>query len=43
MIISTDRKLIVGLEIGTTEVITLVGEIIKDGTIKIIGMGTCKS
>ncbi|MBZ2279220.1 MAG: cell division protein FtsA, partial [Buchnera aphidicola] len=43
MIISTDRKLIVGLEIGTTKVITLVGEIIKDGTIKIIGMGICKS
>jgi len=43
MIISKDRKLVVGLEIGTTKVVTLVGEILIDDTIKIIGFGTCLS
>lgn len=43
MIISTEKKLVVGLEIGTTKVVTLVGEILIDGTIKIIGIGICLS
>ncbi|QIQ41809.1 MAG: cell division protein FtsA [Buchnera aphidicola (Microlophium carnosum)] len=43
MIISKDRKLVVGLEIGTTKVVTLVGEVLIDDTIKIIGFGTCSS
>lgn len=43
MIISQDKKLVVGLEIGTTKVVTLVGEISIDETIKIIGFGTCPS
>ncbi|QCI17615.1 cell division protein FtsA [Buchnera aphidicola (Acyrthosiphon lactucae)] len=43
MIISKDRKLVVGLEVGTTKVVTLVGEILTDNTIKIIGFGTCAS
>jgi len=43
MIISKDRKLVVGLEIGTTKVVTLVGEVLIDDTIKIIGLGTCAS
>ncbi|AEO08571.1 cell division protein FtsA [Buchnera aphidicola str. Ak (Acyrthosiphon kondoi)] len=43
MIISKDRKLVVGLEIGTTKVTTLVGEILTDDTIKIIGFGICLS
>ncbi|WP_284443366.1 cell division protein FtsA [Buchnera aphidicola] len=43
MIISKDRKLVVGLEIGTTKVVTLVGEVLTDDTIKIIGFGTCFS
>ncbi|CAL4326277.1 cell division protein FtsA [Buchnera aphidicola] len=43
MIISQDRKLVVGLEIGTTKVVTVVGEILIDNTIKIIGFGTCSS
>ncbi|XBC42989.1 MAG: cell division protein FtsA [Buchnera aphidicola (Kaburagia rhusicola ensigallis)] len=38
-----DRNLIVGLEIGTTKVITLVGEILIDGIINIIGIGICPS
>lgn len=43
MIISTNKKLVVGLEVGTTKVVTLVGEIVIDNTIKIIGIGICKS
>ncbi|QCI15902.1 cell division protein FtsA [Buchnera aphidicola] len=43
MIISKDRKLVVGLEIGTTKVVTLVGEVLIDNTIKIIGLGVSKS
>ncbi|QCI19785.1 MAG: cell division protein FtsA [Buchnera aphidicola (Brevicoryne brassicae)] len=43
MIISKDRKLVVGLEIGTTKVVTLVGEILINNTVKIIGYGTCLS
>lgn len=43
MIISTNKKLVVGLEVGTTKVVTLVGEISIDSKIKIIGVGICKS
>jgi cell division protein FtsA len=43
MIKSTDRKLVVGLEIGTTKVAVLVGEILTDNTINIIGIGNCPS
>ncbi|ANZ22440.1 cell division protein FtsA [Buchnera aphidicola (Diuraphis noxia)] len=43
MIISKDRKLVVGLEVGTTKVVTLVGEILVDNTLKIIGYGICLS
>ncbi|QCI23762.1 cell division protein FtsA [Buchnera aphidicola (Macrosiphoniella sanborni)] len=43
MIISQDKKLVVGLEIGTNKVVTLVGEILIDEKIKIIGFGTCVS
>ncbi|QCI24864.1 cell division protein FtsA [Buchnera aphidicola (Rhopalosiphum padi)] len=43
MIISKNRKLVVGLEIGTTKVVTLVGEVLTDGKIKIIGIGICES
>ncbi|XBC37843.1 MAG: cell division protein FtsA [Buchnera aphidicola (Meitanaphis microgallis)] len=43
MIKKKDRNLIVGLEIGTTKVITLVGEILIDGIINVIGIGICTS
>ncbi|QNS01930.1 MAG: cell division protein FtsA [Buchnera aphidicola (Pentalonia nigronervosa)] len=43
MIKSIEKKLIVGLEIGTTKVITLVGEILINDTIKVIGIGVCSS
>ncbi|AEW44322.1 ATP-binding cell division protein [Serratia symbiotica str. 'Cinara cedri'] len=39
MIKSTDRKLVVGLEIGTTKVSALVGEILPDHMVNIIGVG----
>lgn len=35
-----DDSLIVGLDIGTTKIVTLVGELKKDGNIEIIGSGT---
>ncbi len=37
MIKATDRKLVVGLEIGTSKVSALVGEILPDGMSNIIG------
>ncbi len=35
-----DEPLIVGLDIGTTKIVTLVGEVKKDGEIEVIGVGT---
>ncbi|VFP84314.1 Cell division protein FtsA [Candidatus Erwinia haradaeae] len=43
MIKVMDRKLLVGLEIGTTKVSLLVGEVLPDSTLSIIGFGTCQS
>ncbi|XZQ54800.1 MAG: cell division protein FtsA [Arsenophonus sp.] len=43
MIKMTDRKLIVGLEIGTSKVSALIGEILPDGMLNIIGIGNCSS
>lgn len=40
---SQDRKLVVGLEIGTSKVVTLVGEMLPDDMINIIGVGMCPS
>ncbi|MGL4206414.1 MAG: cell division protein FtsA [Aeromonadaceae bacterium] len=37
---TADRNLIVGLDIGTTKVAVLVGELLPDGEINIIGLGT---
>lgn len=37
---ATDRNLIVGLDIGTTKVAVLVGEVLPDGEINIVGLGT---
>ncbi|MGA0800993.1 MAG: cell division protein FtsA, partial [Steroidobacteraceae bacterium] len=36
----TDRQLIVGLDIGTSKVVALVGEIAADNSIEIIGIGS---
>ena len=35
-----DRQLIVGLDIGTSKVVALVGEIAADGSLEIIGIGS---
>ncbi|MBX4180705.1 cell division protein FtsA [Sodalis sp. CWE] len=43
MIKAADRKLLVGLEIGTAKVAVLVGEVLSDGMISIIGVGGCPS
>ncbi|CAL4320338.1 Cell division protein FtsA [Buchnera aphidicola (Chaitophorus sp. 3695)] len=43
MIKLTNKKLIVGLEIGTTKVTVLVGEKLNNGEIKVIGIGNCPS
>lgn len=36
----TDRKLIVGLDMGTSKVKAVVGELLEDGGISIVGVGT---
>lgn len=40
---TADDKLIVGLDIGTATVSALVGELLPDGQINIIGAGTSPS
>jgi cell division protein FtsA len=39
----TERNLIVGLDIGTTKVAAIVGEITSDGNIEVIGIGSTAS
>ncbi|CAM4417075.1 MAG: Cell division protein FtsA [Legionellaceae bacterium] len=36
----TDKNLIVGLDIGTSKVVAIVGEILPDGSIEVIGLGS---
>ncbi|URJ26811.1 cell division protein FtsA [Candidatus Blochmanniella camponoti] len=43
MIKASDKKLLVGLEIGTSKVATMVGEILPDGIVNVIGLGYCPS
>lgn len=38
-----DNQLIVGLDIGTTKVVALVGEVTPEGRIDIVGIGTQES
>ena len=40
---NSDKNLIVGLDIGTSKVAAIVGEITPDGTIDVIGIGTNSS
>jgi cell division protein FtsA len=35
-----DKDVIVGLDIGTSKVVALVGEITADGSIEVIGIGS---
>jgi cell division protein FtsA len=39
----TDRNLIVGLDIGTSKIVALVGELNEEGEVEVIGIGTCVS
>jgi len=40
---NTDREMIVGLDIGTSKIVTIVGEVAEDGSIELIAMGTHRS
>jgi len=40
---NSDKNLIVGLDIGTSKVAAIVGEVTPDGTIDVIGIGTAPS
>ncbi len=40
---TTDKSLIVGLDIGTSKVSTLVSEVLPDGTINVLGVGSSPS
>ena len=35
-----ERNLIVGLDIGTSKVVAIVGELAADGTLEVVGVGT---
>ncbi len=39
----SDERIIVGLDIGTTKICTVIGEIASDGVLDIIGEGTVPS
>ncbi len=39
----SNSELIVGLDIGTTKICVVVGELSQDGVIEIVGIGTCPS
>ena len=36
----SDRNLIVGLDIGTSKIVALVGEMHADGSLEVIGLGS---
>lgn len=40
---SAEKKLVVGLEVGTYKVLALVGEVLPDGVVNVIGVGHCPS
>ncbi|XKM13064.1 cell division protein FtsA [Orbaceae bacterium ac157xtp] len=40
---TTEKKLVIGLEIGTSKVLALVGEVLPDGIVNVIGVGNCPS
>ncbi len=43
MVKKTDKSLIVGLDIGTSKVVAIVGEITVDGEVEIVGLGSSRS
>lgn len=38
-----DSKMIVGLDIGTSKVVAIVGSVTPEGEIKVVGIGSCRS
>ncbi|MGQ0285757.1 cell division protein FtsA [Pasteurellaceae bacterium 22721_9_1] len=38
-----DSKMVVGLEVGTSKVVAIVGEVLSDGVINVLGYGSCPS
>ena len=36
----TDKHLIVGLDVGTSKVVAIVGEILPEGGVEIVGIGS---
>src|SRR5690554_316248 len=40
---SNDNKMIVGLDIGTSKVVAIVGAITPEGELEIVGIGSCRS
>ncbi|MDO3388387.1 cell division protein FtsA [Gilvimarinus sp. SDUM040013] len=40
---SSDNKMIVGLDIGTSKVVAIVGAITPEGDLEIVGIGSCRS
>ena len=36
----TDKNLIVGLDIGTSKVVAIVGDLSEDGNIEVVGIGS---
>lgn len=40
MVKKSDKKLLVGLDIGTSKVVAIVGEISSDGSIEVVGLGS---
>lgn len=43
MVKKSDRKMIVGLDIGTSKVVAIVGEITNDNEVEIVGLGSSRS
>lgn len=43
MLKKTDRNIIVGLDVGTSKVVAIVGEVKDDNSIEIIGLGSYPS
>ncbi|HDL3882141.1 TPA: cell division protein FtsA, partial [Mannheimia haemolytica] len=40
---AVESKIIVGLDIGTSKVVAVVGEVLPDGVINVMGAGVCPS
>lgn len=43
MVKGVETKTIVGLEVGTSKVVAVVGEVFPDGVVNVLGVGSCPS